>query len=61
MHRARPWLCLHANFDGSYSGYTTGLTAYVDSVNDALEVAGLPRSYTRKQEMNSIRVTFIKA
>ena len=34
---------------------------FVDSVNDALEAAGLPRTYTRKQAVTGIRVVFTKA
>jgi hypothetical protein len=46
---------------GDYFGQTPQLTAFVDSVNDALEAAGLPRSYTRAQAVTGIRVVFTKA
>jgi len=46
---------------GTYIGATVGLNGYVDSVNDALEAAGLPRSYTRRQAVRSISVSFTKA
>ncbi|MFG3699773.1 hypothetical protein ACGF5C_17895 [Micromonospora sp. NPDC047620] len=46
---------------GTYSSATPSLTAYVDSVNDALEAMGMPRSFTRKQAVESISIEFSKA
>ena len=42
---------------GDYRGDTRALTAYVDSVNDGLEAAGLARTYTRAWAVTGIRVT----
>jgi hypothetical protein len=48
-------------YTGTYSGQTPGLTAYVDSVNEALQDAGMPASYTRTQATTGITVSFSKA
>lgn len=48
-------------YTDTYAGQTPGLTAYVSSVNDGLEAAGLPRSYTAKQAVTGISVSFSKA
>jgi len=41
---------------GNYYGATPSLTAFVESVNDALEAAGLPRTYTRAAAITGVRV-----
>ncbi|MEV4808964.1 hypothetical protein [Micromonospora avicenniae] len=46
---------------GDYYGRTPSLTAYVDSVNDGLEAAGLPRDYTRKKAVEGIDIAFTNA
>jgi hypothetical protein len=46
---------------GTYYAATPSLTAYVDSVNDALESMGLERSMTRKKAVESISIEFSKA
>ncbi|MEU8263472.1 hypothetical protein AB0C02_22950 [Micromonospora sp. NPDC048999] len=46
---------------GDYQSCTPSLTAYVDSVNDALAAAGQPRTYTRTQAAESISIAFTKA
>jgi hypothetical protein len=46
---------------GNHYGATASLTAFVDSVNDALEAAGLPRTYNRAAAVTGIRVTHSKA
>ena len=48
-------------YTGTYAGQTPGLTAYVNSVNDAFEDAGAPRSFTAKQAVTGISVSFSKA
>jgi hypothetical protein len=45
----------------SFFGSTPALTAFIDSVNDALEAAGLPRTYNRAAAVTAIRVTHTKA
>jgi hypothetical protein len=46
---------------GDYYGQTPQLTSFVDSLNDALEAAGLPRTYTRALATTGITVVFSKA
>ncbi|SCL63104.1 hypothetical protein GA0070606_3739 [Micromonospora citrea] len=46
---------------GTYYSATPSLTAYVDSVNDALEAMGQERSFTRKKAVESISIEFSKA
>jgi hypothetical protein len=46
---------------GNYYGATPALTAFVESVNDALEAAGLPRTYTRAAAITGIHITFSNA
>ncbi|MFD2763269.1 hypothetical protein [Micromonospora eburnea] len=45
----------------TYNGATPSLTAYVDSVNDALEAMGMPRSMNRKTAVESIAIEFSNA
>ena len=46
---------------GNYYGATPGLTAFVNSVNDALQSAGLPPTYTRAQAVRGAHLTFANA
>jgi hypothetical protein len=46
---------------GNYYGATPALTAFVNSVNDALVAAGLPPSYTRAQAVRGVHLTFANA
>jgi hypothetical protein len=46
------------SYTGTYSGQTPGLTALVDTVNQALIDAGLPPTYTRAQATTGIQVSF---
>jgi hypothetical protein len=46
------------SYTGTYSGQTPGLTALVDTVNQALIDNGLPPTYTRAQATTGIQVSF---
>jgi len=46
---------------GNYYGATPALTAFVNSVNDALQAAGLPPTYTRAQAVRGVHLTFANA
>ncbi len=56
------WTCASTQTrTGSHYGASPALTAFVDSVNDALEAAGLPRTYTRAAAVTAVRVTHSNA
>jgi hypothetical protein len=46
---------------GDYGSATPALTAFVAAVNDALQAAGLPPTYTRAMAVKGVHLTFANA
>ena len=58
----RDWTCASTQTTtGNYYDATPALTAFVASVNNALQAAGLPPTYSRAMAVTGVRLTFANA